>query len=371
MRERRTRIWAGLAGLILGVPGAAGAAGFAVVGSVAGGPLIGAVSGHVLYGVVPYGGGSGAGELFSITLAGHVARLHDFAAGTDGSGLTVRLVRQSSGDLVGIASSGGQYGGGTLWRYAANKTFGVLHAFGASGDGSLPLQGPVGDQAGDLFGTTAGGAVATNGNAFKLSASGTYASLHDFLSGTDGHCPFSGAARGPGAELYGTTVGNGFGGNPNGSVWKISAQGTLSTLYAFTDGADGEWPHQAPVVDAQGNVFGTTSVQQGNSFDGALWTIGAKGGFKVLHGFTAATDGSQPNSILVSDGHGTLFGTTATGGPGGYGTVFSITEGGTFTVLHAFANGADGGGPTGSLVRNAGGVIFGGTQSGQVFRITP
>ncbi len=358
-----------MACLALGAPWTAAAATFSVIGTVPGGPAIGAVDGHLLYGVVPYGGGFG--ELFSITLAGHIAKLRTFVGSTDGSGLTARLVRQSNGDIVGIATSGGQYSSGTLWRYAANKKFSVLHAFGAPGDGSGPLQGPVGDQDGDLFGTTSGGAVATNGNAFKLSAGGTYAGLHDFLSGPDGHCPFSGAARGAGAQLYGTTVGNGFGGNPNGSVWKISPQGTLTTLYAFTDGADGEWPRQAPVVDAQGNVFGTTSVQKGNTFAGALWTINVKSGFAVLHSFAPATDGSQPNSILISDGHGTLFGTTATGGPGGYGTVFSITEGGTFKVLHAFANGADGATPTGNLVRNAGGVIFGGTQSGQVFRITP
>ena len=344
------------------------AATFAVIATVPGGPIIGAAAGSTVYGVTP--GDNSASTLFRIG-SGQTTLLHSFDAGTDGGGPTAPLAIDSSGNLSGTAQYGGVNGGGTLWRYGKAGTFSVLHAFGASGDGSSPLQGPVRDSTGDLFGTNSGGAVDTNGNVFRLSAAGAYTSLHNFLSGADGHCPFSGLTRDSAGNLFGTTVGNGFGGNPNGSVWKMSSSGTLTTLYTFQDGADGEWPHEAPVLDTSGNLYGTTYIQNGNDFAGALYEITAAGAFSVVHSFTAATDGAQPNSPLLRDTDGNIYGTTATGGPHGYGTVFSITPAGIFTVLHAFANGADGANPTGGLAHNASGLLFGGTATGQVFRIKP
>jgi uncharacterized repeat protein (TIGR03803 family) len=191
------------------------------------------------------------------------------------------------------------------------------------------------------------------------------------MSGNDGHCPFSGVAVAADGTLYGTTVGVGYGGNPTGSVWKYSATGGLNTLYVFTDGNDGEWPDQAPVVDKQGNVYGTTHVQGGNNFDGAIWKIDATGTFSILHQMNGPTDGSVPNSPLLLGKHGELYGTTNTGGPGGYGTIFSITKTGTFSVIHAFANGSDGAQPTGNLVLGARDIVYGGTEYGTVFAVKP
>jgi uncharacterized repeat protein (TIGR03803 family) len=359
------------AGLILDTGTAAHAQTLAVIGTVAGGPAISAIKGSALYGVVPYGGGDGT--LFSLsTTSGSTTLLHTFDGSSDGEGANSPLALDAEGDVFGMSSGGGADGGGTLWEYAASGTFSVVHAFGSvPNDGTAPLQGPILAGGNVLLGTTAMGAVKTNGEVFADTLGHGYRVLHDFLSGTDGHCPFSGITRDAHGNTYGTTVGRGFGGNPNGSVWKLPRRGTLATLYVFQDGDDGEWPDQAPVSDKAGDLYGTTHIRSGAQFDGAIWTISAAGTFTVLHDFVSATDGSGPAAPLVIGLNGTIYGTTSTGGKNGYGTVFSIMPTGGFKVLWSFTGGSDGTNPTGPLVVSAKGILYGGTASGQVFAITP
>jgi uncharacterized repeat protein (TIGR03803 family) len=341
----------------------AGAATFTIVGNVPGTPNVGAASGLTVYGV------TSGNSLFSMTILQPAVTLHSFA-GNDGSGLTTPLALDSAGNITGIATYGGTAGGGTLWRQTSGGIFSVLHNFGAGTDGNTPFQGPVRDLAGNLYGATAGGAINTNGNAFSYSATGAYSVLHNFLSGKDGHCPFSGVAYSGAGAIYGTTVGNGFGGNPTGSVWHLTAKGALTTIHVFTDGADGEYPDQAPVLDHAGNLYGTTSKQNGTVHAGVIWKITAAGKFSVLHSFSSL-DGAVPNGPLLLNTNGTLYGTTQLGGTHNDGVVFSITPAGVFTVLHSFTGGKDGANPTGGLAHNASGAVYGATATGQVFRIQP
>ncbi len=347
---------------------AAGTQSFTVIGTAHGG--IGAVHNGVLYGINTYGGDTGAGSLFSLKPGGSAQTLHNFTAASDGSTPATQLALDSSGNLYGTARGGGVHGGGTLWEYSAKGAFTIRHNFGAGTDGASPLQGPVIGPTATLYGTNSGGAINTNGNVFQLTSAGAYTSLHNFLSGTDGHCPFSGLARNSAGVLFGTTIGMGYGGNPNGSVWKLSGT-TLTTLYIFKDGADGQYPTQAPTLDSAGNLYGTTTTRNGTAFAGSLWKITTLGKFSVLHSFTAATDGATPNAPLLLNTDGNLYGTTSTGDPGKFGTLFKITPQGVFTVLHSFTNLADGATPNGGLVHDASGTIYGEVSSGQVFKLVP
>jgi uncharacterized repeat protein (TIGR03803 family) len=351
-----------------GFAGHADAASFSVIGSIAGGPQIGAVMGTTLIGTLP---GTGAGVLFSLTAAGTYTVLHDFNAATDGSAPRARLAIDAAGDIYGTASGGGANGAGTLWKYSAKGVMSTPHAFGANGDGTVPMQGPTMGPDRVVYGATAEGAIGGSGNIFSLSHAGTYTVLYDFLSKGDGHCPFSGVAVSRTGALYGTTVGVGYGGNPNGSVWQFTTAGGLKTLYVFQDGADGEWPSQAPVLDGAGDLYGTTNTQNGGSFAGAIWKITASGAFSILHAMNGATDGYAPNSPLLLGKDGLFYGTTASGGPDNDGTVFSISRTGAFTVVHSFSNSGDGAQPTGNLVRDSTGAVYGGTAYGPVFKITP
>jgi uncharacterized repeat protein (TIGR03803 family) len=343
-------------------------ASFSVVAQIADSPVIGAVRNATLYGTTTAGGASDHGSLFSLTTSGTYTLLHSFTGGADGNYPNGGLVSNSASTVFGT-TRGGADGYGTLWSFAA-RTLTTLHTFASNTDLAIPLQGPELLRAA-LYGSTATGAPNNNGGIFRLEPNGDYKILYNFLSGTDGHCPYSGIAVDSTGTIYGTTVGMGYGGNPTGSVWKLSQSGKLTTIYVFKDASDGEWPDQAPVLDAAGNLYGTTHMRSGASFAGAVWSISKAGRFSVLHDFNASTDGFAPNSPLVRNTNGKLYGSTSSNGPGGYGTVFQITPSGSFTVIHSFANGTDGATPTGNLAHDAAGSIYGGTQSGQVFRIVP
>jgi uncharacterized repeat protein (TIGR03803 family) len=360
---------AGLFGLLLtGAAGshAAAQAHFSIIGTAPGYAQIGALSGSTLYGTLP----NGAGVLFSMSTTGSYTPLHNFTAGTDGSGPNAQLAIDKAGDLYGTTRSGGAYGGGTLWEYTASGSFLTLHSFGGGSDGAVPMQGPTLGKHGTVYGTTGEGAIGGSGNIFSYGQNSGYDVLYEFMSGADGHCPFSGVAVAKNGTLYGTTVGVGTGGNPNGSVFKYSAAGGLQTMYVFADGADGEWPTQTPTTDGSGDVFGTTSTQKGASFAGAVWKIDSVSGFSLLHNLNGSTDGYAPNSPLLFDRH-TLYGTTASGGSENEGTVFSVTKDGSFAVVHSFTNTGDGEQPTGNLVKDSADTLYGGTATGQVFKLTP
>jgi uncharacterized repeat protein (TIGR03803 family) len=335
---------------------------------------ISAVIGTTAYGTTLYGGTGGAGTLFSVTSAGKVTTLHRFAAATDGSQPNDMLAVDPQGNIYGTTQAGGKFGDGTIYKFTTAHKLKVLHAFNAAaGDGSRPLQGLVRNSAGALYGAAAGGAIATNGSVFEVSPEGVYGTRYEFMSGADGHCPFSSVAVDTHGNVYGTVVGNGFGGDPNGAVWKLSPTNKLTPLYLFKDGKDGEYPDQAPIVDAAGNVYGTMLTRNREEYAGAVWKIDTAGVFKIIHQFTGKADGFAPNGPLMINIDGNLYGTTASGGVvtggTGQGVLFRITPAGVFSVIHTFTGGSDGAGPTGTLAHDSTGAIYGATYAGTVYKI--
>lgn len=353
-----------VAGLLISAP--AYAASFKMLASGLPNSLeISAVVGTTAYGTTLYGGVDGAGTLFAVTSTGKVATLHRFASATDGAQPNDMLAVDPLGNLYGTTQAGGKFGGGTIYEFTTAHTLKVLHAFNAAaGDGSRPLQGLVRNAAGTLYGAAAGGAIATNGSVFEVNPKGVYGTRYEFLSGADGHCPFSSVAVDSRGNVYGTVVGNGFGGDPNGAVWKLSPANKLTPLYVFKDGKDGEYPDQAPILDAAGNIYGTMITKNQGEYAGAVWKIDTAGRFSIIHQFTGMADGFGPNGPLMLNTDGNLYGTTQSGGgtaaKPGYGTLFRITPAGQFTVIHTFT-GPDGSNPTGTLAHDGKGAIYGAT----------
>jgi uncharacterized repeat protein (TIGR03803 family) len=344
-------------------------------------PYISAVKGATAYGTTQYGGTNSGGTLFTVTSAKKVTTIYNFNPATDGNIPNDMLAIDAGGNVYGTTQQGGQFSGGTIFKLSPARKLTVLHAFDpAAGDGSGPLQGVVRGGDGTLYGAAAGGAISTNGSVFQMTAKNVYSTRYEFKSQGDGHCPFSGVAVDAADNIYGTVVGGGFGGDPNGAVWRLAQHNRLTPLYKFKDGADGEYPDQAPIVDAAGNVYGTilkktTNAVEDASYAGAIWKIDTTGQFSIFYQFTGKTDGYGPNGPLLLNTDGNFYGTTGSGGgkkkKPGYGTLFRITPAGVFTVLRTFYYGPEGGGPTGTLAHDSRGAIYGGTSAGTVYKYVP
>lgn len=153
------------------------------------------------------------------------------------------------------------------------------------------------------------------------------------------------------------------------SMAQVAQAQTYNVVYSFQCGpGDGQSPEAGVIRDAAGNLYGTT-VNGGSSFGGGIvFKVSAAGEETILHSFPGgATDGLYPSGRLVRDGAGHLYGTTTEGGTSNLGTVFEVSLGGAEKVLHSFAGTPDGGHPFAGLVRDAVGNLYGTTTGGGAY----
>jgi uncharacterized repeat protein (TIGR03803 family) len=175
---------------------------------------------------------------------------------------------------------------------------------------------------GNFYGTTQGGGDANgDGTIFKITPAGVLTTLYTF-SGSDGRLPFGGLIQASDGNFYGTTDG---GGGGYGTVFKITPAGVLTTLYAFKGGADGAYPYYALTQGSDGNLYGTTAMGGDTNGDGTIFEITPAGILTTLYTFTGAADGSNPYAGLTQDGYGGFYGTAANGGQNGLGVLFKLT----------------------------------------------
>jgi len=337
-----------------------------------------------LYGTTAAGDGckhgydSGCGTVFSISTSGSEKVLYRFAGGSDGW-LPVASLIDRNGTLYGTTRYGGgsgcveYFGCGTIYTISASGTEKVFYAFQSNVNGSQPLADLI-DVHGTLYGTTYLGGASYLGTVFSLSKRGVETVLHSFAGGADGEYPYAGLIDIKGT-LYGTTWSGGGGCGSSGgcgTVFSISTSGVEKVIYRFAGGSDGANPNAGLTV-VNGIMYSTTSPFIGCGSGGGCGTvyqISTTGKEKVLHQFGLGSDGSQPIAGLINV-NGKLYGTTQTGGlisecgkyPGGCGTVYSVTTGGTEKVLHSFAGSSDGAYPLAGLTY-AGGRPYGTTASG-------
>jgi uncharacterized repeat protein (TIGR03803 family) len=326
-----------------------------------------------LYGTTYQGGTSNMGTVFKVDTTGTETVLYSFT-GTGGDGANPRggLVRDTQGNLYGTTYQGGNLacsppsGCGTVFKLDTTGKETVLHSFTDAPDGALPEAGLVQDTQGNLFGTTLHGGSQGAGTVFKLDTTGKESVLYSFGSvGGDGTFPQAGVVLDSQGDMYGTTFTGGTGGD--GAVFKVDKTGKETVLYSFTGmNGDGEEPYYAGVVrDGQGNLYGTT-VYGGSSVFGTVYKVDTTGKETVLYSFTGGTkDGAYPEAGLVLDAQGNLYGTTLEGGAFGGGTVFEVDATGKETVLYSFpGTNGDGSAPMAGLVLDMVGNLYGTTTSG-------
>jgi uncharacterized repeat protein (TIGR03803 family) len=294
----------------------------------------------------------------------------------------------SAGHLYGTTYDGGYYDSGTVFELAHHATgweeFSIYRFGTQHGDEGKPVSGVVMDNAGNLYGTT-------KTTAFELTrTSGGWKEtiLHKFVKEGDGAAPFAGVILDPSGNLYGTTYGGGA--YNGGTVYEIERTATgwkEKVLHSFAvNYKDGHTPGWGSLfMDSSGSLYGTTAG--GGCCGGVVFKLTPESGGRwretILYAFQGGASGYEPNAGVVMDKSGNLYGTTDYGGEPfcDCGVIYKLAPGPkgkwTYTVLHEFGNGDDGGVPEGNLVMDSkgnlyGGTVLGGTYGGGViFELTP
>ncbi|HEV2177800.1 MAG TPA: choice-of-anchor tandem repeat GloVer-containing protein [Terriglobia bacterium] len=324
------------------------------------------------------------GIVFKITPQGKLTTIHNFD-GTDGNGPQTALVLATDGNFYGTTYFGGPdpnacngTGCGTVFKITPAGALTVLHSFDGSCTQTTDCPGGAGPGAlvqgsdGNFYGTTYLGGTCYDGcgTVFKITPNGVLTTLYDFSSSNDGgYSPYylAGLVQGTDGNLYGTTTQGGsctrFGGC--GTVFKITPQGALTTLHSFTGtGAEGWGPGGTLIEATDGNFYGTTggggSSQSCAPFScGTVFKITPQGTFTTLTSLTFPVGWGPSGLVQGTDGN--FYGTGANGGgPGNYGTVFEITPEGVLTRLHSFNN-SGGDTPVAGLVQATNGTFYGTT----------
>jgi uncharacterized repeat protein (TIGR03803 family) len=315
--------------------------------------------------------------------------------GANGSAPYSPLVQGRDGNLYGTTTQGGanscigQQGCGTVFKVAPDGVLTTLYSFCTQlncSDGAVPAAGLLLASDGNFYGTTVTGTI------FKITPRGVLTTLYTFCrqSGCPDGNGVNGLIEASDGNFYGTTYYGGNqvhgtcspGGQPGcGTVFKMTPQGTLTTLYKFcsqANCADGSNPFANLVQDTDGSLYGLTTLGGTNCFPygcGTVFKITPEGSLTTLHSFNG-TDGSEPTGGLIQESNGSFYGTTSYGGnttcgvSGGCGTVFRITANGLLTTLYAFCsqtNCADGSGPNiglGPLTQGTDRNLYGTTAAG-------
>jgi hypothetical protein len=361
--------------------------------------------------------------------------LYSFQGGSDGAVPAGGVVFDSDGNLYGVTTDGGTAcpvpGCGTIFQLAPPATKGgawtetLLHVFDGN-DGSGPAGSVILDAKGNLYGTTPYGGTGTclllGGNVgcgliYELSPPAkkggqwTYSILYSFLGGKDGQYPSGNLVFDAVGNLYGATIYGGGFGTCNapyylycGTVFKLSSPAKKDgkwkekVLHAFKSGSDGANPNGGLVFDSKGTIYGTTYAggNQNCKYDSSLgcgtaFTLNPpsrKGGLWteiLLHRFNrGSSDGGNPMAGLQFGNSGSVYGTTLNGGPGLYGTVFSLsppskgTESWIETTLYSFNDDEHGAGPSAGVLFDSNGDLYATTAiatnrnaQGSVFRMSP
>jgi uncharacterized repeat protein (TIGR03803 family) len=323
------------------------------------------------YGTTLYGGATGRGTVFELSPNGgggwNETVLYNFAGGSDGWVPTGPVIFDGAGNLYGATIFGGTHGKGTVFELSpagASWTKTILYNFAGTGDGAHPQSGLIRDPAGNLYGTALYGVYQLSPSGGAWTSKTIYAvSLSDFIADR--------LTLDAAGNIFGASLSKVFELSPNGKGgWR------RTVLHKFAGGPnDGAYADGTLVFDQGGNLYGTTSggglgtgVGEGTVYElsptkTGYWTE------KILYFFQGGNDGSDPFAGIVLDAAGNIYGTTRGGGTSNDGTTFELVAplgAGNYQekVLWSFSGGADGAVPFGGLIVDSAGNLYGTTYRG-------
>jgi uncharacterized repeat protein (TIGR03803 family) len=332
--------------------------------------------------------------LYGTTVTGNNSTEHDtiFKINPDGTGFTVLMNFDSpttggnclgglllglDGVLYGTTFTGGEEGGGTVFKLNQDGSdFAVLkHLDSATtGGGSYARLLEI-DKV--LYGTTYLGGDTGRGTIFKLNQDGSdFSVVLHFKNSTGGHTTAA-VTQGPDGALYGTTVhGGSF---LYGTIFKVNTDGRAYTVLRHLDGATtGAYSQSRLLVGADGALYGTAS--EGGAFaGGTIFKLNPDGtGFTVLKSLDSPAEGVFPYAGLIQTDDGKLYGTALFGGTYDWGTVFEINPDGTdYRILKRFDYATTGAVLYAGLMKGPDGALYGAAayggddEFGTLFRLLP
>jgi uncharacterized repeat protein (TIGR03803 family) len=291
--------------------------------------------------------------------------------GTNGHYPTQGLLLASDGNFYGTTPSYGA-DNGTVFRITPTGTLTTIYRFSGLADEGNPMAALIQASDGNLYGTTAGGVAPAYGTVFKLTLDGTLTTLFVFTydSTTDtfpnGLSPEAALIQGSDGNYYGTTVGGGRqngGSSALGTIFKMSPAGDLLGSFPVYGGLDIAFPNAPLVLGTDGAFYSTSYNSGGGLASGGVYQFSAAGVVTVLHGFNDTPDGNVPNGGLVRGSDGNFYGTTEYGGTSHLGTAYRISQDGTYEELVSFDN-SNGAQPFGQMIQATDGNFYGTTVSG-------
>jgi uncharacterized repeat protein (TIGR03803 family) len=308
---------------------------------------------------------------------------------TDGSSPISGLIQALDGNFYGTTLSGAE-GPGTMFRLTPSGQLTTLHEFSGGADGGFLFATVTQGSDGNLYGVTTNGGNLANcpsqgcGTVFKITPSGNLTTLYTFCSAgslnscPDGNRPEGELIEGADGNLYGTTT---QGGNQDdclyssqplgcGTIFKVTLDGNLTTLYTFTGASDGGGP-QSMLQGSDGNFYG---IAYASGVAGIIYRLTPSGAYSLVFTFPdSGIDGEGPYPGLFEYKDGSFYGATyeegdssycASSTPPGCGTLFKVTSSGAFTLLYSFTDASDGAYPYSGLFLGSDGNFYGAAQRG-------
>jgi uncharacterized repeat protein (TIGR03803 family) len=282
------------------------------------------------YGTTSQGGSGNYGTVFKVTTNGTLTMLASFAQ-TNGASPYAGLTMGNDGNFYGTTArggsgvEGGSGGYGTVFKVTTKGTLTTLVSFKGT-NGAWPYAGLTMGNDGNFYGTTyVGGSIYDDGTVFKMTTNGTLTTLASFAQ-TNGASPYAALTMGNDGNFYGTTrYGGNTAGNGMGTVFKVTTNGMLTTLASFAQ-TNGAYPDAGLTLGNDDNFYGTTQEggSGGNGYGaGTVFKVTTNGTLTTLASF-AQTNGFLPYAALTMGNDGNFYGTTSYGGSAGDGTVFRL-----------------------------------------------
>ena len=315
-----------------------------------------------LYTTDVLGGVSDDGTLFKFTPSG-VATIVNTINYYPAGGVTLG----TDGNFYGTNQNGGTFlcgesDGGQVYKVTPAGVQTILHSFMGNGDGCNPYSAPIQAVNGVFYGTTTVNSYGGNNaesTVYTVTSGGVFTAIHTF-TGPDGQNVYAPLVQGTDGNFYGDTIGGGT--NDLGVIFKMTPAGAVTVLHSFGTPPDGKLAYYGLIQASDGNFYGTT-VYGGTGGNGIVFKITPGGTYSVLYNLNGHSDGANPSSSLVQASDGKLYGVANLNGSTQFGTIYSITTSGTYSVVYNFDN-ATGAYPASPLRQNTNGILYGTTYNG-------